>query len=103
VRGVHHVLRLMLWRPRGRTKLTSEDKQGSKNNQLNCHLVRNWFQKQQLVFSICGVPRHTLCPLTNEREVAIGIPVDLIDLSDLIKERGGEAFTFFPVVGCLTK
>lgn len=39
----------------------------------------------------------------NEREVEVGIPIDLVDLSELIKEYGGEAFTFFPVAGCLTK
>jgi len=54
------------------------------------------------VFSVC-VPRYSLCPLTNEREVEVDIPINLIDLSELIRGRGGEAFTFFPVIGCLTK
>ena len=94
----------MLLRPRGRTELENEDQRRYTyiNGRLSCYLVWDWFQEQQLVFSVC-VPRYSLCPLTNEREVEVDIPINLIDLSELIRGRGGEAFTFFPVIGCLTK
>jgi hypothetical protein len=55
------------------------------------------------VLSTCGIPRYSFCPLANEREVEVDVPINLIDLSELIKKRGGEAFTCFPVIGFLTK
>lgn len=76
--GVHHVLGLMLRRPRGRTELEHEGKRRPKTERLGCYLVRNWFKEQQLACSV-GVPRYSLCPPTDEREVEVGIPVNLID------------------------
>ena len=55
------------------------------------------------MFPILGVPRYSLCPPTNEREVEVDIPINLVGLSELIRKRGGEISTFFPVIGCLTK
>jgi len=86
----------MLWRPRGRTELENEGQGRPKRNWLGCHLVWDWLQKQQFVFSICGVHRYSLCPLANEREIEVDIPIDLKDLSEMIKKtrsRGSHLFS----------
>ena len=54
------------------------------------------------MFSVGSVPRYSLCPLTNEREVEVDMPINLIDVSKL-RGDDGETATFFPVIGCLTK
>lgn len=56
------------------------------------------------MFPVGGMSGYSFRPLMNEREVEVGIPINLIDMSELWGAGvGGERVTFFPVIGCLTK
>ena len=50
---------------------------------VSCHLVGNWFEKEELVPSVCGAPGYPLCPFTDKREVEVGIPIDLTGVDEL--------------------